>query len=200
MRKISIISIASIMMLSLLFSSQLITAQTSTPDPGYQLILANGTLTSDKTFEFDLLILDTDPSNPFELALLQAGILVSPAFYANGTVTASIVEGSSQLIDEQKPMAIQFAQAAGIVKIPSRTLKPLPKEAKPERRGTIISAKAPGTRICRIKLTNTTAFTKAMPGLAFNFAKLPYQTTVSQYIDGMNTMLPCNEKTCVVKM
>lgn len=200
MRKNSIISLAFIMMLSLLFSSQPLTAQTSTPDPGYQLILANGTLTSDKTFEFDLLILDTDPSNPFELALLQAGILISPAFYANGTVTASIVEGSSQLSDEQKPMAIQFAQSAGIVKIPSRTLKPLPKEAKPERRGTIISSKAPGTRVCRIKLTNTVAFTKAMPGLAFNFAKLPYQTTVSQYIDGMNTLLPCNEKTCVVKM
>jgi hypothetical protein len=194
-------NLPSVLLISLLtiIASTLGYAQNASSLSDYQLIIQNLALTSDKTFEFDLELLDTDPKNPFELALIQAGILVNPAFYEGGKVTASIVPGSSQLIGDQQPVSILFAQDAAVIKLPSKTLKPLPKDAKPERRGTLISAELPGTRICRIKLTNTIPFTKTPASLKFNFQKLPYPTTVSQYIDGINTPLPCNEKNCIVK-
>jgi hypothetical protein len=173
-------------------------AQNTSSESGFQLVVENQEITTSKTFEFDLVLYDLDPSTPLELALLQAGIFVNPAFYEGGKVTASIVPGSSALLEAQQPLGVMFAQDAGIIKLPSRTLKPLPKEAKPERRGTLI-AKAPGTRICRILLTNTSSFTKASPELKFNFAKLPYPTTVSQYIDGVNSMQQCDNKNCIVK-
>jgi hypothetical protein len=167
--------------------------------PEFQLIIENQSRTSEKTFEFDIFLCDTDASKPFELALIQAGILVNKAFYEGGKVTASLVPGSSGLDEDQQPIGIMFAQDASIIKLPSRTLKPLPKDAKPEKRGSIILSKVPGTKICRIRLTNTVPFTKAPADLKFNFQKQPYPTTVSQYIDGLNTMLPCNETNCIVK-
>lgn len=185
--------------MAIVFLCKSASSQSAPAVSDFQLLIEKQQLTSDKTFEFDVVLLDTDAGNPFELALLQAGILVNPAFYEGGKVTASIVPGSSALIEEQQPLNILFAQDAHIVKLPSRTLKPLAKDAKPEKRGTIISAKAPGTRICRIRLTNTVPFTKAAAELKFNFQKLPYPTTVSQYIDGFNTPLTCEEKNCTVK-
>jgi len=174
-----------------------LTAQTGSLD--FRLTIENMKMVNDLTMEFDLIIYDTDVSKPFELALVQAGIMINPAFSEGGVIKASLGEGSSQLIDAQQPQSIVFAKEANIIKLPSRTLKPLLKDAKPERRGTIISTNPAGTRICTIRLTNTVAFTNAPANLAFNFSKLPYPTTVSQYIDGINTPLICNEKNCVVK-
>jgi len=172
-------------------------AQTGSFD--FRLTIEGIKMVDDRIMEFDLMILDTDAGKPFELALVQAGILVNPALYEGGKLTASIVAGSSQLVEQQQPQSIIFVNESNIIKLPSRTLKPLSKNAKPERRGTIISTKTNGTRICTIRLTNTVSFTKAPANLAFNFAKLPYTTSVSQYIDGINTPLVCNEKNCVVK-
>jgi hypothetical protein len=171
-----------------------------TGNPGFRLSIETIKMVNDQTMEFDLKIYSTDAGKPFELALLQAGILVNPAFYEGGKLTAAIVSGSSQLDEQQKPQSIVFVNESNIIKLPSRTLKPLPKDAKPEKRGTIISTDPAGTRICTIRLTNTVAFAKAPANLAFNFAKLPYTTSVSRYIDGINTPLVCNEKNCVVKL
>ena len=165
----------------------------------FRLSIENVAMTTDNSLEFDLFLLDTEPATPFELALIQVGILVNPEIYNGGTIKASIVEGSSQLIEVQRPINILFVQEANIIKLPSKTLKPLLKDAPAGPRGTIISTKAPGTRICRIKLTNTAAFAKAPANLSFNLTKIPYPTSVSQYIAGVNTPLPCNTSNCIVK-
>lgn len=171
-------------------------AQSANPD--FRLVLQNVRTTSATSLEFDLFIY-TPNSTSFELALVQAGILVNPEFYTGGNLTASIVEGSSELNEVQKPQNILFVAETGIIKLPSRTLKPLPKGAKPEKRGTILSSVAPGTRICTIRLTNTVPFSKTPANFRFNFSKLPYPTTVSAYIEGVNTPLTCNDKNCLVK-
>jgi hypothetical protein len=173
--------------------------QTTSAPPAFRLSIENVALTTDKTIEFDLYLLETDQDISFELALIQAGIMVNPEIYNGGKVKASILSGSSQLIEAQHPLNILFAQEANIIKLPSRTLKPLPKGTPAIPRGTIISAIAPGTRVCRIKLTNSVAFSKVPIALSFNFARAPYPTSVYQYISGINTPLICNNSNCIVK-
>jgi hypothetical protein len=165
----------------------------------FKLGIMNVKMTSDKTLEFDLYLMDADPATAFELALIQVGIMVNPEIYNGGTLKASIAAGSSQLNESQQPLNILFAQDANIIKLPSRTLKPLAKDAPAGPRGSIISNKAPGTRICKIVLTNTVAFSKVPAKLSFNFSRTPYPTSISQYIAGVNTPITCNESNCVVK-
>ena len=54
--------------------------------PDIQYTIANDVSTSN-TLEFDLLLLDPDPSQPFEMATVQAGIYLSTAAFGSGTVT-----------------------------------------------------------------------------------------------------------------
>jgi len=165
----------------------------------FRLSIENVKQPTDKTLEFDLYLLDTEPATPFELALIQIGILINPEIYNGGTLKASLVEDNSQLLDVQQPMNILFVQDANVIKLPSRTLKPVAKDAPAGQRGSIISTKAPGTRICKILLTNSVAYAKTPLKLSFNFARIPYPTSVSQYIKGVNTPLECNISNCVVK-
>ncbi|MBK7029631.1 MAG: hypothetical protein IPH45_10640 [Bacteroidales bacterium] len=169
-------------------------------DPAFNLTIQQIILTSDKTLEFDLYLKNLDKKQPFELALLQACILINPAFYEGGEITVSLVEGKSDLNETQKPQAVIFSKETHAIKLPSRTLKPYSKNTGDDKpRGTIISDKGQGTFVCRIKISNTIAFTKAPVNLAFNFSKQPYPTMISRYIEYMNTPLICNEQNCIVK-
>jgi hypothetical protein len=189
-----------VFLFSILMINQTVNAQSTHPKVAdFRVTLQNVKMISDKCLQFDLYILDTDPAEPFELALFQGAVVVNPAFYEGGVVTASVVDGSSQLIDGQNPVRVQFVPESNIVKLPARMVKPLPKDSKTKIRGSIISLKSPGTRICSIQLTNTVAFTKAPANLKFSFTKIPYSTTVSQYLDGINTPIPCDDKNCVIK-
>ena len=154
MKKAIFLSI--ILFISVLCSNNIANAQdTQSAAPEFQIIIENFSHPDANTIEFDLELLNIIPKVPFELALFQAGIYVNPEFYAGGKVTAAIVPGSSGLVEEQQPQAITFSMDQNIIKLPSRTLKPLPKEVTSgKQRGTIVSAKLPGTRICRIQLKN----------------------------------------------
>lgn len=166
--------------------------------PDFYLTIRNISSPSANTLVFDLYLRNNRPGDTLELALIQAGILVNPDF-AVGNVTASLVPGSSQLSVDQQPLTILFAKESNIIKLPSRTLRPLPKEAKAVRRGTIISSAEPGTRVCTVKLENTQPFPEKPAGLRFSFSRLPYSTSVSKYLKGVNTMVGCDESNCLVK-
>lgn len=141
------------------------------------------------TLEFDLYLLDTDPLDPFELATVQAGIIVNSAIYNGGTITASIIAGSSQLNASQQPTSVTFTQSANVIKLAAKAPPGL-------GNGTIISTTAPGTRICRIKLTNTVAFPVCSHAdLSFCFTTTPYPTKCSIYTGGLNTACPINSTT-----
>lgn len=161
----------------------------STP-PEFLYTIANDVQTSEKTFEFDLLLLDNDPTLPFELATVQAGIFMNSAVYNGGTVTASIVAGTSTLNASQQPASISYTQSANIIKLAAKA----PPGAG---NGTILSTNpASPTRICRIKMTNTVAWAQAQPNLAFCFTTTPYPTKISQYISGVNTAMTTNTTNC----
>ncbi|MFZ4705981.1 MAG: hypothetical protein ACOYMF_08230 [Bacteroidales bacterium] len=164
----------------------------------FTLSIANDVQISDRCLEFDLFLLNKDVNSPFKLALAQAGILINPAIYNGGVVTASLVQDSSQLVDLQKPLNIIFLQPTNIIKLPARLIRT--EAGKPNsERGSVISTRAPGTRICKIRLTNTVPFAKVSPDLTFSFDKIPYPTLVCAYIQNTNTPLTCNASNCFSK-
>ena len=156
--------------------------QDAAPVPEFTYTMENDVQVSDKILEFDLYLLDPTPATAFELATIQAGILVNSAIYGGGTITASIVAGTSQLSTNQQPTNITFAQTQNCLKL-------APKSPPGTGSGTIIATSGQGTRICRIRLTNSVAFAEAQANLAFNFPISPYPTKVFQYQSGLNVLV-----------
>jgi len=175
-------------------------SQTLSPAPAFNLYISNAKFTDGKTLEFDLFLVNLNKTETFELASVQAGILVNPELYNNGTIKASLVEGSSELLELQKPASVLFTQPSNIIKLAGRIIRPTAKSAQPTTRGTIISSTQPGTRICRIRLTNSADFAKAPVKLDFCFDRTLYSTIVAEYISGINTPLPCNKTNCFSKL
>lgn len=166
-----------------------VTQAGATP-PEFLYTIANDVQTSATTFEFDLLLLDNDPTLPFEVATVQAGILMNPAVYNGGTVTASIVPSSSTMYASQQPTSVTFTQSANVVKLAAKA----PPGAG---NGTVLSTNpAAPNRLCRIKLTNSVAWAQAQPNLTFCFTTVPYPTKISQYISGLNTAMSTNLSNC----
>jgi hypothetical protein len=192
-RAIRFISLTFLLHITLFSSAQ------NTPQKvsDFRCIIMNDIQKSIDCLEFDVYLLDNDSSAPFELASIQLGILVNPAIYNSGTVKATIVEGSSELIEAQQPSSITFAQESDIIKIAGRIIKPLDRTSSSSNRGSIISTTFPGTRICRIRILNTKPFTNFPANLTFNYTKVPYPTTITQYISGMNILAPCTSSNCL---
>jgi hypothetical protein len=157
----------------------------------YNYTIANDAQVSNSILEFDLFLLDTDPAQAFEMAEIQAGITLDPAIYNGGTITATLVAGSSQLsVVSQQPASITFTQAQNCIKIAARTPPGF-------GNGSIISTTSPGTKICRVRLTNSVPFaanTKA--SLTFCFTTVPYPTKVFQYVSTINTQLTSDATNC----
>ena len=148
--------------------------------------LQNDVQVSDRILEFDLYLQDADASDPFELAIIQAGVTVNPSIYNGGSISLSIVPGSSQLVPSQQPTSVVWSQTQNCIKL-------TPRSGPGAGNGTIISVTAPGTRICRLRITNTVPFTaNSTANLTFSFTTVPYPTKVFQYIAGWNTQLTCN--------
>ncbi|MFZ4522816.1 MAG: T9SS type A sorting domain-containing protein [Bacteroidales bacterium] len=146
-------------------------------------------MTSDRSIEFDIFLLDTDPAQTFELASIQCGITVNPTIFTGGTFSASIVAGTSALNPAQAPSSVTYTTGMGanIIKL-SAAAAPGPGS------GTILSSVSPGTRVVRIKLTSTVAFpANSYSNMAFaaGTAVVPsYATRVAVYQAGINTQLP----------
>ncbi len=164
--------------------------QVNAQDSNFNYTIANDVQVTDRILEFDLYLLDTDPGQPFELAAIQAGILVNPGIYNGGTITLAIVPGSSQLNTSQQPTSVIWTQGQNCIKL-------TPKSPPGAGSGTIISQTAPGTKVCRLRITNTNPFTSgSVANLTFNFTTSPYPTKVAQYIGTTNTELACNTSNC----
>jgi len=142
--------------------------------------------------EFDLLLLNADASSPFELGNIQAGILINPSVYNGGSITASIVPGTSTLNGSQAPAVISFMQRKNCIRLASKSSPGIGS-------GTIISTdQANPTKVCRIRLTNSKPWSNGDAGLRFNFTSKPYPTKISKYVyeTGMNTPLEVNSGNC----
>jgi hypothetical protein len=140
----------------------------------YTYKIKNDVQTSDRTMEFDLYLLNTNPSIPIEISVAQAGILVNPEIKNGGNITASLVAGASEMVAAQVPSSITFASATNCIKIAAKAIPGCGS-------GTTISTTGLGTRLCRVRLTNTVPFGIAKANLTFNFTAVPYNTFIGMY-------------------
>ena len=144
----------------------------------YRYTIENDVQVTDHVFEFDLYIKDTDPADVFECAIIQAGVLINKSIFGTGTLSVAIVAGSSELVSASVPTAIKYASfntTQGIIKLAAK--------AGPGC-GTActLSTSDPGTRVCRIRVTNTVAFVAgSQAGLHFSYTIMPYATKVFRY-------------------
>lgn len=144
----------------------------------FNFTIENEVQTAANVLEFDLYVADMDPAEDFKLATIQAGITVDPNIYNGGAISLSIVAGYSELTNaSQRPWNILFDQARNVIEM---TPPPIPDEAS----ASVMSKTAPGTRICRIRLTNTQPFTAySTANLTFSFTSpYPYPTKIAQFI------------------
>jgi hypothetical protein len=162
-------------------NAQKISAPLSLTD--IQLTIENDSQTSDREYEFDLYLKDTDTVQPFELSSLQIGILVNDSILNGGTLTAILLVGTSELVPVQQPTYILWAPGS-----PNGFLKLNPRPNPGCGSGTIISAGTPnplGTRVTRIRIINSVPWAQARPNLTFSFTS-PAPTNIFQ-----NSGTPC---------
>jgi hypothetical protein len=151
-------------------------------NPSYNLTLSNAKQVSSKAFEVDIYLQSTSTTT-IELASISMGISYNSAIRGKGgTLTALWINSSSQLTNQSElPTALNTA-TSGVIKIAGK-IPPGPGN------GSIISNAAPGTKIGRLRITNTARFSG---GQQVNFGWLPsnkYPTTINAYVAKVNTNL-----------
>ena len=160
-----------------------------------QFTIENDVQISDKIYQFDLYLKNTDAANPFEYSLGQAGILISNGILNSGTLSAAIVASSSQMVASEQPTSVAIATGTtnGCIKIASRALPGCGS-------GTILATTGLGTRFCTIQVTNTVAFAQAHPNLAFQLTTTgvpPFlQTKVYEYQSCVSTQVSTTATNC----
>lgn len=194
MKKIIHFSFRTLLIAVVLFSGAAIKAQGTKGLPagsGFKYYIANETRNGNN-LEFDLFLLNTDASNPFELGNVQAGILINPSIINGGNIHATILQGTSALNASQAPAVISFVQRKNCIRLASKSSPGI-------GGGTIISTDVSNpTKVCRIRLTNSKSWANGDAGLRFNFTSKPYPTKISKYVyeTGMNTPLEVNAGNC----
>ncbi|MFH1121738.1 MAG: BACON domain-containing carbohydrate-binding protein [Bacteroidota bacterium] len=163
--------------------------QAGVPESEFLLTIQNVIQTAPNVFEFDIFLLDVDASVPFQLATIQEGINFNTAILngaAQTTGMTTIVPGSSQLPSNMEPISVNTA-TAGLIRIAGRA-------APGAGNGYIVSTVAPGTRMARLRMTNSVAFASGTtPNMVFtpSTAITPsYATRVAKYEGTVNTQLP----------
>ena len=148
-------------------------------NPNYLCELRNDVRVDARTFEFDVYLLRTG-TTPFEYSSMQFGINMNSGARNGGTITVSLVSGTSELNATQIPNAGRFSFDAALNCI-IMTGTPGPGAGS----GTIISNIGNGTRVGRIRLTNTVDFGAVRPDLTWSFSLANgYETKINAYVDG----------------
>lgn len=173
--------------------------QTNAQSPSYELYISNQQQISRKIYQFDVYLLRTG-NTPLELASMQFGIGFDSSIANGGTLSFSLVSGSSQLVASQVPVAFSVGTATqteiigGIV---YRYLNQAARSGPGSGNGTLISGvktscSSPGTKIGTYRLTNTADFkTSSTPKHIFSSAigNGKTSTLVAAYIGGENTTI-----------
>ena len=119
------------------------------PHSAYQLSIKNRYQIKYLKLIFICLVTST---TPFELATISMGITYNNTVKGKGTLKAAWVSSSSELTNLAQLPTVLNTSTVGVIKIPGRT----PPGAG---NGSIISNITPGTKIGRLRLTNSTKFT-----------------------------------------
>ncbi len=151
----------------------------------FECRVENESYPSATTFEFDVRLYATGATTTWEYATGTFYINMNSAFRNAGTITASIVAGSSELSASQAPTSVTYNATNNYITIGAKT----PPGAGG---GTIITQS--GVRVVRMKISNTANFsTTAAPNLAFRWATP--NSLVSAYVGTTNTPIASNTVT-----
>jgi len=126
-----------------------------------QLLITNDAQTAPNVLEVDIYLINMS-ATPFQLSGHQYGITYNGLIKNGGTITASWVSGSTQLsTPSQLPTAFNTTTNTNQIRI-----NPPP---APGCGGGSVIAGLPGTRVGRLRLTNTISFASLTPNLGINF-------------------------------
>lgn len=145
--------------------------------PTYSCDIRNGSFVSSKIFEFDLYLSQSGPT-AFELAGFNTGILLNAGFVNSGTITPSLLAGS-ELNASQVPTNIAYDAAFRCIKIAPK--RPPRDYATGITSGTIIS-NTTGTKVCRVRLTNSADFGADPLNYSWSMNLMPYHTVVAAFV------------------
>ena len=168
----------------------LFSAKSDAQTPTFNLYITNEVQVSTTEYQFDIYLLRTGGTT-FELANFQAGITVNPLVINGGTLTASVISGSTTLLNtaqEPAPIKVSYSVVNNLFNISAGT-------PPGSGAGSIISnvdggCTSPGTRIARFKITNTVAFASGSTmNHTYNFllGAGKVATKVFGYVGGLNT-------------
>lgn len=157
---------------TVLIIPMLMTAMFSAKAQSINYTIRNDVQTSEKMLEFDLYLLNTNPQTPINLCALQSSVFLNEEIENGGTITASIIPGTSEMNSNQQPTAILYRNHCVMIAV-----RPHPNCSN----GTIISTTASGTRLCRVRLSNTEAFASEKANMRFLFTTHPWRTVVMYF-------------------
>jgi len=133
-------------------------------NPTYFCDLRNDVQVDARTFEYDIYFLRTG-TIPWELTNFQFGVNLNPLAVNGGTITVSLVSGTSELLIYQVPVPAKLTFTASKNSI-NITATPGPGVGS----GTIISDTGIGTRVGRIRIKNSVDFGSVRPNLTWGFS------------------------------
>jgi hypothetical protein len=150
---------------------------------GFSCRIENEDFVSDKEYEFDVYLYADDDAQSWEYALGVYYINIDPEFINGGNIEATLIAGSSQLNTAQQVRAVKFKQPGNYLAIAAKT-------PPGHGNGTII--KKEGLSVCRVKLTNSVAYSnKIAPNLTFRWESP--NTSLVAYNSKTNIVLASNK-------
>ena len=162
----------------------------------FRMTISNDVQTGPRVLEFDIFMKDTDVAAAFEASIVQPGVYISKSCLGGGTPVISMVAGSSEMTSGLIPNSFAYQSintSLGEIKIAART-------APGCGSGTFLSQSDPGTKFCRVRITNSVDFVaSSQANLTWDFATaVPnLQTKVYYYNSGCtSTQITCNSSNC----
>jgi len=134
--------------------------------PTYEMYVTNQSQIDSKTYQFDVYLLRTG-STALELSGIQFGLGIDTSITNGGTLSFTMVSGSSQLVSASVPTSFSVGATYQTVNsVVYRYLNQAARSGPGAGSGTVISAtkngcSSPGTRIGTYRLTNTVDFRQA---------------------------------------
>ena len=152
----------------------------------FNISVQNIVQTATNRFEFDVYLLNTDPSQNFELAGCQLGFLMNSLVYTGGSLSARIDNTGSDL-EKYQQFTVKPVVESKLSGFPDETLVRLASTPSITKPGTIISTVAPGTLLTHFILTGSVVFTiNSTPNLIFissDQSSPLYPTKVTVYLN-----------------
>jgi hypothetical protein len=133
-------------------------------NPTFNFVLTNDSWDGHMVFEADVIVLSTGAA-PIELAAISMGFTINNSALNGGTLSAAFVPGSSELTNTAQInyAAFNTTGTIGTGATMLRIIKAAGKTPPGAGNGSLISNVAPGTKIGRLRLTNTVDFIIADP-------------------------------------